>query len=1097
MARTTETFFPRLGALTGALALLVAAPAPIAAQTVTGTMQGTVVDTVGAVLPGVSISIRNLETGQERAAVTNDRGLFTTPFLPIGPYRVGATLGGFGTVTRARVDVRLNAIATVDFVLDPRASEEVTVTAERPQINVSNGEIKQAMTAEQIIDKPTLAGTNAFLSLAETFTGFHENPTSGQNNPTTSSGSSINFNGTGTRGATFQIDGVNNDDSSENQNRQGVSLSTIKEFQVISNTYSAEFGRGYGAVVLVQTKSGTNQVHGDVYGYFADSDWDAKRFFDIVRPINQRRQYGFTTGFPVIRNKLFGFVSFDQTRRSGTLSYARDIFLASERTGPRLTRGNDTPENQAFLSDVLARFPAGLAPNDPRSPRTYSGVVGFDQPLDDYTARVDFDPTPADHIAARTQYTRQIFDNEDIIVGEATRQNNRQQNFGVTWTHLFSPRTVGEFRYGLGIRDTNVDIKAGNDTPIIRFALSPVSGPIIGNAGVFPIHRDQTDHQFVYNLSTLVGSAHQVKTGVDIRRSALDDLADNFSRGFYNFTQTCGGVTYPNGYAAFLDGCVGTYLRGYGNFFLENRINEYNVYVEDNWKVRPHLTLNLGLRYEYAGAPTEIEDRVDYGFGDDADNVEPRLGFAWAPEWKDGLLHRVSGGPGSFSIRGGAGIYHGRLFQSVFSQGGNNVRFNPPNAILRTFTGSTNLADPTNGFVFTPGPQTARHNITIIDPELEVPSTYQWNLTFERKAPWNSSVRMTYAGTRGFGLLRLDPVNLPITPEQGGIVVANHPNNAPLPGHPDLRGILIDRVAADVECAGTGFIPGINPTPACPNPVPIANNEISRRVPRTNERRPDPRYGTNTQVTNGSESWYHGLQVEWSKRLSHGLRFDLAYTWSKAIDLGSEATFVGAGDSNVLGPNRGFARGLSRFHTPHRFTLNGSYELPILRGNKEAAGRILGGWQLAAVVKLIHGTPFTVVDSLGGDLNFDAFSENRPVVVDPAVLGTVVNHPDRSQELLPRGAFRRATVSDFGGDVVGRNTFFGDGVKNVDLGLYKSFATAAAQRMTVRFEVYNLFNRAQFAFPNTDINSPNFGRITATSNTYRPRTLQATLRYAF
>src|SRR5688572_18021325 len=236
-------------------------------------MEGSVVDTVGAVLPGVAITIRNLETGQEREAVTNDKGLFTAPFLPIGPYRVSATLGGFGTVTRARVDVRLNAIANVDFVLDPRASEEVTVTAERPQINVSNGEIKQAMTAEQIIDKPTLAGTNAFLSLAETFTGFQENPTSGQNNPTTSSGSSINFNGTGTRGATFQIDGVNNDDSSENQNRQGVSLSTIKEFQVISNTYSAEFGRGYGAVVLVQTKSGTNQLHGDVYGYFNDSDW--------------------------------------------------------------------------------------------------------------------------------------------------------------------------------------------------------------------------------------------------------------------------------------------------------------------------------------------------------------------------------------------------------------------------------------------------------------------------------------------------------------------------------------------------------------------------------------------------------------------------------------------------------------------------------------------------------------------------------------------------------------------------------------------------------------------------------------------------------
>ena len=147
----------------------------------------------------------------------------------------------------------------------------MTVVGAAPPINTTNAEVKGTLTAQQIMDKPTL-NAGSFLSLAEIFAGFQENPTSGQNNPTASSGSSINFNGTGTRGATFQINGVNNDDSSENQNRQGAALSTIKEFQVITNTYSAEFGRGYGAVVLVQTKSGTNKWHGDVYEFMQDSN---------------------------------------------------------------------------------------------------------------------------------------------------------------------------------------------------------------------------------------------------------------------------------------------------------------------------------------------------------------------------------------------------------------------------------------------------------------------------------------------------------------------------------------------------------------------------------------------------------------------------------------------------------------------------------------------------------------------------------------------------------------------------------------------------------------------------------------------------------
>src|SRR5687767_8387266 len=295
-------------------AALFLLPASASAQTVTGTLQGNVSDAKGAVIPGAEVVIRNMDTGQERTLQTNSEGAYVASFLPLGRYTVTASSTGFSKVSQETIEVTLNQTRVVNFTLNPSTvTEAVVVTTEAAPINTTNAEIKGSLNAQEILDKPT-GNRGSFLALAETFAGFAENPTSGQNNPTTSSGSSINFNGTGTRGTTFQINGVNNDDSSENQNRQGAALATIKEFQVISNTYSAEFGRGYGAVVLVQTKSGTNRWHGEGYEYRQDSTWNARSAFSLTKPDNARDQFGGIAGFPVRRDKLFGFASFDHKR---------------------------------------------------------------------------------------------------------------------------------------------------------------------------------------------------------------------------------------------------------------------------------------------------------------------------------------------------------------------------------------------------------------------------------------------------------------------------------------------------------------------------------------------------------------------------------------------------------------------------------------------------------------------------------------------------------------------------------------------------------------------------------------------------------------
>jgi carboxypeptidase family protein/TonB-dependent receptor-like protein len=1092
-------------------AAVVLLPAIVSAQTVTGTLQGTVNDTKGAVVPGVDIVVTNVETAQERNLRTNSDGSYTASFLPLGRYKIKASAQGFSASTKEDIEITLNETRVVDFTLNPSGvTEAVLITSEAAQINTTNAEIKGSLNSQEILNKPTLNQSN-FLTLAETFSGFQENPTSGQNNPTLSSGSSINFNGTGTRGATFQINGVNNDDSSENQNRQGASLSTIKEFQVITNNFTAEFGRGFGAVVLVQTKSGTNQLHGDVYLYHNDSALNARSSFFShagTKPVNRRNQFGFTSGFPLYKNRLFGFVSLDHTESTGAQVFTKDVFLAGERNPANWflqTPANNTPANRAFIQSIIDRYPASLVPNDPRSNRTFVGQQGLASPARDYSGRFDWTPREADTIFGRWQYTRQRFNPEDIIIGEQVVQNNKQQNFGLTWTHLFNQSLVGEFRYGLGLRTTLASIVAGSDTPVIRFVGSPVAGAIIGNAAAFPIQRYQTDNQYVYNVSVAKGN-HFIKTGTDIRRQNLDDFADNTSRGFWNFGATCNGINYVTSYNAFLNGCITTFQKGYGPFFLENRINESNFYVEDNWKIRPNLTLNIGARYEYVSVPKEAKGRITYGFSDDKDNIEPRVGFAWSPRFEGGFLERLFGEPGDSSIRGGYGMYHGRLFQSVFSQQGAGIRFNPPQALFYNMTGTTttlftpnNLSDPTNGFVFVPGPQATRHSISIPDPDLEMPYTQQWNLSYERQLPLKSALRISYTGNRGIGLLRFAQGNLPVHDPVNGVFVANHPNNTAA-----LRGQVI-RLAANAQCAGTAGTTAIPFTAQCPVVVPIGPLEYSVRVPRTNERRPDPRYTTNLIMYNGSWSYYHGLQAEWIKRLSRNLSFQMTYTWSKSIDTNSEATFVGTGDTNQTGNNTRDSRGLSRFHTPHRFTLFGTYTIPKLSegGWFDSGGlrlnRFFEDWTISTVLKLASGTPFTITSTGFDDINFDGFIEARPVILDPSILGRQIDDPATSTTLLPTSAFRRPTVNDYGCCIVGRNTFFADSLKRVDFGISRFFRMpySESHRLNLRADLFNVFNTVQLGFPNPDVTTATFGRITGFNSTYTPRTIQLSLRYQY
>ena len=259
--------------------------------------------------------------------------------------------------------------------------------------------------------------------------------------------------------------------------------------------------------------------------------------------------------------------------------------------------------------------------------------------------------------------------------------------------------------------------------------------------------------------------------------------------------------------------------------------------------------------------------------------------------------------------------------------------------------------------------------------------------------------------------------------------------------------------------------------------MPIADNEISQRVPRTNERRPNPLYTTNLLISNDAEAWYDGVELAWDKRFSRGLQFQVSYTFSNSEDTTSEATFVGAGDSNQQGPNDIFAREVA---VPHPASIHLQRQLPtsVLRGRARVSWAGVGRMDGRGCREALLGTPFTVTAPTV-DLEFDGFAEARPVLLDPSVLGAHVDHRDTSRKTLPATAFRPARYGDSVEDLVPRNSFYGDGLERVDLALSNVFQMPwSSHSLDFRFEAFNVFNHVQFGFPDARCHDATFAAIT-------------------
>ncbi|HYI92909.1 MAG TPA: hypothetical protein VEX68_05155 [Bryobacteraceae bacterium] len=569
-------------------------------------------------------------------------------------------------------------------------------------------------------------------------------------------------------------------------------------------------------------------------------------------------------------------------------------------------------------------------------------------------------------------------------------------------------------------------------------------------------------------------------------------------RGFWTFNAAGAFSTVEN----FARGVVQTYQQGFGPKYNGYRTTEVNLYVQDQFRVSPTFSLDLGARFEYVGNPTEVNNLVDLGYGADS-YIEPRFGFAYAPNWQDGLLGAIAGEQGNLVVRGGYGIFHGRIFQSIFAQGGVTVRFNPPQGATLTFANpEMSVANPLGNYVFQPGPPTAQVVLVSPDPGLRNPYTQQWNLTLERALPWDSGLSISYLGNRGIGFIQYDARNR-----------AQFPVTSTVP----------------TTYAGTANFPGvrfdqIDPNLFNANPAP---GFISLSQLRTNPRRPDGRYGAIFGISNNAWTYYNALQAFWTKRLSQGLSAQLSYTWSKNIDTGSEATFVGAGDTNfliseTLGPKGN--RGPSRLDQPQRFVASYTYQFPFGKGQSGFVGHLIGGREMNGTVTLGYGNPVTVV--LGYDMNADGIGGDRPYLADPSVLFRSMDNARVNPETGRQFSMDQVSTSAFFPNAsnvpnrsypflpgtgavgsLGRNTFRLHGQKNFDMAFVKNtkiFGKDRGHELQFRAEIYNLFNRVQFGAPNLTLIdtsvagyriNPNFGQIRALNNT--PRNMQMMLRYQF
>jgi hypothetical protein len=1038
----------------------------IFAQTHKASVRGIITDEQGGRVAKAEIKLTNKETNEIRSITSDDEGTFAISLLSPGLYQFQAQGSGFKQYDR-EILLQVNQELRLDFSLQVQSSN-TTVDVAAPPANLKKDSPSLGAVIEnrQVTGLP-LDGRN-FLELALL--------TPGAVNAAPGSAGSVrgdfafSVNGAREDSNNFLLDGAYNVDPKLNTFAIKPPVDAIREFEVLSNSYDASFGRNAGAQVNIVVKSGGNKFHGSAYEFYRNGALDARNYFapkDQDAPEYNRHQFGASLGGALIKEKTFFFADYEGTRIREGITRVTNVPTLAERNGDFSQSVLPKPINpftqQPFPGDTLPSFfinPIGKAIANlyplPNRNVPFANFVSSPTQRDrnhQFDVRVDQRLSDASTLAGRYSFSdRHLFEpfggiTFSAIPGFGNDVPRRAQNVLLNETHIFSPSFVNEARFVFNRvasqvnqegQGTSLNTLVGLPDPTTRERDRGLS--FISITGFSPLGQEFNNPQQsvtnTYQISdnaTYTRGLHLMKFGFDFRATKQNAFRDVQARGLINFVaqaQITGNALAD----LLLDAPVVTGLARVDNP-QHLRTESYNFFFHDSYRLTPNVTLSAGLRYEYNTPAVDTENRaniydlttrslVQVGTGGvpraayeaDKNNFAPRLGLAWTVR-KDTVL------------RAGYGLYYD---QSALAPG-EGLYFNKPYFDFNLFVTSAQFPLSLSNPFPTNLPFQIPSSAFTFQRDLRTPYTQQYSVSLQQQLGKSRVLELAYVGSKGTKLLTARDINQP------------------------------------------------QASPVFPN------------------LRPDPRFDDINILESRANSNYNALQVRLQQQTDFGLSFLSSYTWSKSIDDAS-GFFTSAGDANFPqdSNNVGLERGRSNFDVRHRFSMGYGYDLPIgkghsLLGDNGWLTHVFTGWQTYGIITLQSGRPFTVAllsdidNSNTGRSNLGFGANDRPNIV-----GNPESSNQRPDRWFNTSAFAFPQFGTFGD--AGRNILVGPDFQNVNASLVKDTKIKENLNIQFRAEVFNLFNHPNFDLPDNFLGSPTFGQVRSAQ---APRHIQFGLKLLF
>jgi len=1043
----------------------------------TGDVLGTVTDQSGAGVAGAKVTFKNLSTGAVRIVTTGQTGEFSAPQLEIGKYQVTVEKDGFKSRSQS-VIVQSGEKTRMDAALEVgNLTETVTVeSGALPTFDVATAQVSNSLNAEEVLALPNQARDPVVYATLSPGTA----PVS-INNPFLGVGS-FNSNGSRGRANNITLDGVTASDiSTTGESGAAFVQDSVAEVKIITNNFDAEFGRNSGSQVQIITKGGTNDYHGSVYWYGQNSGFgNARGYFtprDAVTNLPGavtkivQNQGGVTFGAPIYKNHTFfyGQWEVDRTRGAGQAVVA-NVFTASQAAGITDPTSQAIFKQDGSFQDTTPGKLKGGSLNESSANTLDSDtwVLRVDQLLrgGKDTLFVKYGQAPLKAVNPGLTFVN------SNLPGFGASATSEPRDITIGYTSALSSTLVNNFRFGFGRTTPKFPV----NSPFTPTAQIIIGGGInFGESAIIPQGRTQNTFQYVDTISWTKGR-HTFKVGADINRYQAPSF----------FPAEALGVAVFADVAHYQAGRPFIWQQIFGNTALHNFALDAFGFVQDDFRLTPTLTLNLGFRLESAGGVTEGKNilanldphnatpigsigtgplgGVDLGGAAFHRNWNPapRLGFAWNP------------GHGKFVVRGGYGIAYDFIYQNPIT----NLRFSPP------FTSTITLFNPSganswaNLVAGTAPAQKAAiagigkfdptvsdfGNFAPVDQNLNNPRNQQWNLGVEYQVMTDLVLKVTYLGTHNDHLQVSMPINL--------VAPAN------IPAAPTSL--------ADQNARMNQFINAAN------NEAGPGNSLI------------DPRFDNVTQVQSIGTSSYHSLQVEAVRRFKGGLTFNTNYTWAYSIDDVSDALGVLVQDSAVpLDASKplSFNRASSQFDLRQRFVLSYNYEIPFTKGFHGWKKYLLDGWSHGAIFSTQTGFPtpvFAGSSSVFGITDLLLNGTNNGGGVPNTVVDGNVN------QLNPIPFFPKYTVPttlpvsqpllEHNG-TSGRNSLRLDALTNLDVAFSKRLKFTESKSLELRFESFNALNHPNFAGYKNFLDDTQFNTYTTTAT--NARQMQLSARFVF